>query len=369
MGSQGLGPSAMLGQAIGQMIGSPQVAGSPTPTEQVAAAAAASAGQAIASQAMQEEMDRLVKMRLEQAFGSVFGKVISATERAAQAAEKQALAQRTDSLVKAVKVDAWKPTSREEELRTWREWYFQFSTWLVANDSGYEEDLRTLDLDSKVDHDLLDEDQVLRSQKLYGVLCSLLKNRPLMLVRGLAKEKAGLEAIRLLKREMEPKERARSLAIVRQLSSWEFKDDKNLHEQLIAYEEAVTSYEAASGSNFPEDLVLATVVNGLREPLRSQVQLRMGASTTYQEIRQWILQYENVNAPWSTSLPSTSSKQYNGQQPMEVDQIKGKGKKGKEKGKRKGKWDKGKGKDKGSQKGWQQQPQRMEQQQQQRRTG
>ena len=153
---------------------------------------------------------------------------------------------------------------------------------------------------------------------------------------------------------MEPKERARSLAIVKQLAAWQFKDGVGLHEQLISSEEALRNYEASSGNVFPDDLVVATVVTGLKEPLRSQVQLRMRSTTKYSDIREWILQYENVNAPWSLSVKQKGGNQTtkSGPQPMDVDQIKGQwgkyGKSGKDKGKR-GK----QGKDK---KGKQQQP-------------
>ena len=296
-------------------------------------------GAAQAAGALQEQVDRLVRQRLEQALGNVFGKVLSATERAAQATEAQAASAKTDGLVKPMKMDVWKPTSREEELKIWRDWYFQLSTWLIANDNGYEDELNQIEADSPVDHELLDGDAVQRSQKLYGLPCTLLKNRPLLLIRSLEREKAGYEAIRILKRETEPKERARSLAIVKQLAAWQFKEGVGLHERLIAYEEALRNYEASSGNTFPDDLVVATVVMGLKEPLRSQVQLRMRANTKYSDIREWILQYENVNAPWSSSVSQKGGGQGNGTgpQPMDVDQVsawKGKsGKSGKDKGK------------------------------------
>ena len=303
---------------------------------------------------LQEQMDRLVRQRLEQALGSVIGRVLTATERAAQATEAQAAASKSDGMIKALKVDIWKPVSREEELRTWREWYFQLCTWLIAHDGDYENELNAINVDTPIDHIDLDSETIVRSQKLYGVLCSVLKNRPLLLIRGLEKERGGYEALRILKKEMEPRERARSLAIVKQLASWQFKDNVGLHEQLIAYEEALRSYEASSGNKFPEDLMVATVVTGLKEPLRSQVQLRMTSSTQYNDIREWILQYENVNAPWSMSVNAKGNYlQGNGggPQPMEVDQVYAwSGKQGKDKGK--GKYQKGpKGKDKGGKKG------------------
>ncbi|CAE7948885.1 unnamed protein product [Symbiodinium sp. KB8] len=295
---------------------------------------------------MQEQVDTVVRQRLEQAFGSVFGKVLTATQRAAEAAEKQATANKAEGITKALKLEAWKPSSREDELKTWREWSFQLSTWLIAHDDEYEGDLEAIDVDVAVDHALLDGPAVARSQKLFGVLCNVLRNRPLLIVRAQEKEKNGFECIRLLRREMEPKERSRSLAIVRQLAAWTFKEG-NLHEQIIAYEDAVKGYESSSGKSYPEDLQIATITSGLKEPLRSQVQLRMTSSTRYSDLREWVLHYEAINTPWSSSLPTRpgGKAQDHGPAPMEIDRIKGN--KGKDpKGKGKGdKGKEGKGKD------------------------
>ena len=296
---------------------------------------------------MQEQVDTVVRQRLEQAFGSVFGKVLTATQRAAEAAEKQAAANKSEGITKALKLEAWKPSSREDELKTWREWSFQLSTWLIAHDEEYESDLDSIDVDVAVDHALLDGPAVARSQKLFGVLCNVLRNRPLLIVRAQEKEKNGFECIRLLCREMEPKERSRSLAIVRQLAAWTFKEG-NLHEQIIAYEDAVKGYESSAGKSYPEDLQIATITSGLKEPLRSQVQLRMTSSTRYSDLREWVLHYEAINTPWSSSLPTRPGggrAQDHGPAPMDIDRIKGN--KGKDpKGKGKGdKGKKGKGKD------------------------
>ena len=96
---------------------------------------------------VQERIDAIVKQRLEQAFGSVFGKVLTATERAAVAAEKQANAAKVEGITAALKVDVWKPANREEELRGWREWMFQLRTWLAAHDERFEDDIEGLDDD------------------------------------------------------------------------------------------------------------------------------------------------------------------------------------------------------------------------------
>ena len=152
----------------------------------------------------------------------MFTRLLQTTERAANAAEAQASVNRSDNLVKALKVEVWKPGSREEELKTWREWYFQLSTWLVANDAEYEDELNAISVDTPIDHALLDSDAVSRSQKLFGLLCSLVRGRPLLLIKNLEASRGGYEALRILKQEMEPKEKARSLALMRQLASWQF---------------------------------------------------------------------------------------------------------------------------------------------------
>ncbi|CAE7234299.1 GIP [Symbiodinium sp. CCMP2456] len=206
-------------------------------------------------------------------------------------------------------------------MRTWREWYFTFTNYLVANDPEFEEDLRNLDLDTVVSHELLPDDVVSRSQRLYGLLCSLLRGRPLLLIKNLDSTKCGYEAIRRLKNEMEPREKARSLALLRSLASWRFDGTAGLHEQLVKYEEALRTYELASQKTFPEDLVLATVLTGMKEPLRSQLQLRMGPGTKYSEVREWILQWESLNTPWATTTPGGKGggRDDGGARPMDVD--------------------------------------------------
>ena len=237
-----------------------------------------------------EQVDLVVRRRLEQALNGVLGRLLQTTERTAAAAESQANVTKSETLLKSIKCDVWRPATREEELKTWREWWLQFSTWLLAVEPASEKDLQEMDIDTPVDCELMDDATLARSQRLYAVLCSLVKGRPLLIIRAYDSTKEGYEALRALRKEMEPKEKTRTLALMRRLAAWEFNAGQGLYEQLIKYEEALKQYETASGTNFPEELSLATIVTGLQEPLRSQVQLRLTPKTTYQDIRQWILQ-------------------------------------------------------------------------------
>ena len=65
---------------------------------------------------------------------------MQATERAAVAAEAQASIVKQDGLSKVMKVDTCKPGTRDEELKTWREWQLQFLTWVAAHDVKFSED-------------------------------------------------------------------------------------------------------------------------------------------------------------------------------------------------------------------------------------
>ena len=302
---------------------------------------AGSAGPNTPGPALQEQIDKMVRQRLEQAFNGVFGKLLQTTERAASLAESQAAAAKADNIMKAVKVETWRPQTRDEELRTWREWCFQFSTWIIANDQAYEQDFADIDPDKSVEHAFLPDAQVARSQKLFGLLCGLLKGRPLLLIRGAEASKNGLEAIRILRGAMEPREKARSLAMMLHLAGWTFHGGKGtMYEQLVRYEDALKAYELAAGRPFPEQLGVATVVTGLKEPLRSQIQMRVGPSTKYSEIRDWVVQFQNINTPWASSLTYAGGREgadQGGVQPMDVDIVKGKNNKGKDGKNNKGK--------------------------------
>ena len=156
------------------------------------AASAAQAGQNDPAQAGQQaavipldQVDRVVRQRLEQAFNGVFGRLLATTEKAAAAAEASASSHKTESMMKGLKVDTFKPTTREEELRGWKEWWFGFSTYVCGHDVAYEDDFKGIDLNVEVDHSLLSDAEVERSRKLYSLLCSLLKGRPLLLIKGL----------------------------------------------------------------------------------------------------------------------------------------------------------------------------------------
>ena len=288
--------------------------------------------------------------------------VAAANAKTAEAALAKAGLAREDPFMRHMKCpDAWRPKDREEELVQWKEFKFQLGNWLIALDSEYLAELRVVqeDLEEPKDIRAMTPETRNRALRLYSILCTVLRSRPLSLLRQFEESRNGYEAYRILLREMEPCQRMRSLALARELASYsKFEKGKSLHEQLVRFEELVQTYEACSGSTYSDDLKMSTVISNSPEPLRSQLQLRVSSSTTYNQLREMILQFERLNTKWTglSALPSTGeSYSSDGPSPMDVGQVgkgkgwggfagqKGKGKKGK--GKSGGKGKKGKSKE------------------------
>ena len=246
--------------------------------------------------------------------------------------------------------EAFKPTTRDEELRQWPDWRFGFLQFVKTVDQKTAELLETINRQPNGNYNAseMDEDTVNLSKKFYGVLVSYMKNRPLTLIRHI-EDFNGFKAWSILVKEMEPSTRQRSLALMAQLSRVEFSTSKSIAEQISVYENLVREYERISGNQFPRDSMLAAILQALPMALRTQVQMTITGETTYEELKERILHYESITTRWDSSnslqLPVRQS---DDSVPMEVDMVsksrKGKGKekgKGKQKGKTK---DDGKGK-------------------------
>ena len=185
--------------------------------------------------------------------------------------------------------------------------------------------------------------------RLYSLLISYLRNRPLKLVRHM-KQENGFEAWQRLLREMQPVTRARSLALLTQLSRVQFAEGKSISEQLPVYESIVTEYERISGHTYGDDNKVASILQAVPAHLRSHLQLWITNSTTYEQLKNKVMELEALatKRDSSNSLSLPTRMPLDEAVPMEVDNIQ-KGKKG---GKSKSKDGKGKtkGKDKGKMK-------------------
>ena len=211
-----------------------------------------------------------------------------------------------------------------------------------------------------------------RSIKLYSILSSYLKNRPLKVLRSVATSD-GYEVWRRLVKELEPSSRARSLAMAQALVGFPaMSKNASLTDYVLTYEKLVAEYEKLSLTSYDENLRIGTLMKGIPSDLRRHMLVDMTASTTYSEVRARLLEYERSSQTWSAEhiLSSLSvanpshhgpklQSDYQGPIPMELDRIKGNGKgkghgkghKGKGPGRGKGISSKGRGRGKGRRRG------------------
>ena len=262
-------------------------------------------------------------------------------------------------------------------------WRFQFTSWLTFGDSRYSTLLEKVEsLTAAPAISTYDAPEKELAHKLYAVLTSYLRGRCSHIIKAFSKSRDGFAIWYQLMREFEPTSRQRSLALSQALASYPvFAKDKSCLESILVYEQTVQQFEESSGTTYPDELKVATLMRCCTAKLREFLQLNIKEDATYNQVREHIMNYERVSKSWTQeqvlkSIQDTP-KPNDGPVPMEIDRVekgqwKGKGK-GKDKGKGqyggwesgfwgfgrgrgrgrdgKGKGKKGKGKDKGKGKG------------------
>ena len=248
--------------------------------------------------------------------------------------------------------DLFKPENREAELKQWSEWKFAFLNYVKGIDPTMANDMDVVEKNMDGDYtfdDMLDETKG-RAVRLFSLLTSYLRLRPLKLIRHVNKEN-GFEAWQILLKEMQPATRARSLALLSQLSRVQFADGKTISEQLPQFESIVNEYERISNQKYSDDAKVAAILLACPAQIRQHLHLWLTETTTYEQLKERIIQLEAVTTKWDSNnslmLPTRASNDE--ATPMEVDYVGKSYNKGKKGGKDKGK--DGKGKAKGKEKG------------------
>ena len=242
--------------------------------------------------------------------------------------------------------DVFKPESRDLELKGWSDWKFSFCNYVRGIDPALAAAMEAVEKELNGDYALDDMSEEMQGMavRLYSLLTSYMRQRPLKLVRHV-KQENGFIAWQTLLKEMQPATRARSLALLTQLSRVQFAEGKTLSEQLPQYEAIVAEYERISGREYSEDAKVASIL------ATCNLQLWVDDSTTYESLKNKIHHLEALTTRWEASNSLALPTRASGDDPMlmEVDFVgKEKGKKGGKKGKDvKGKKGKSKSKDKG----------------------
>lgn len=223
-------------------------------------------------------------------------------------------------------------------------WRFQFTSWLTFGDSRYSTLLEKVEsLTTAPAISTYDAPEKELAHKLYAVLTSYLRGRCSHIIKAFSKSRDGFAIWYQLMREFEPTSRQRSLALAQALASYPvFAKDKSCLESILVYEQTVQQFEESSGTTYPDELKVATLMRCCTAKLREFLQLNIKEDATYNQVREHIMNYERVSKSWTQeqvlkSMQDTP-KPNDGPVPMEIDRVE----KGQWKGKGKGK-DKGKG--------------------------
>ena len=154
------------------------------------------------------------------------------------------------------------------------------------------------------------------------------------------KNENDFEAWQTLLKDMQPATRARALALLSQLSRIHFAEGKSVSEQLPQFEALVLEHERISSQKYSDsdDAKDAAVLLASPLQIRQHLHLWLTDSTTYDQLKDRIIQLEAVTTKWdaSNSLMLPTRTLGDDATPMEVDYI-GKARKGKKGSNSKGK--------------------------------
>ena len=241
----------------------------------------------------------------------------------------------------------FEPKSREDELAMWRDFSWGLEQYLASLDASFTDDFKEIreNPDRPIDPSIQSDEERQRGSFLYALLASLVRQRPLSLIKQV-KEANGLEAYRMLVQSLEPASKNRSLGLLTMILEWSQFDMKKggILAQLLRLEEAFIEYER-TGSRLEDSLKFAILMKCVSGQLKTWLQLNVAETQDYSRLREAIIQYDNATLRWSSTM--MLGQDSGGPTPMEIDRIGQKGDKGKNKGKGKEAYSNSKGKGKG----------------------
>ena len=253
--------------------------------------------------------------------------------------------------VKAPEIFA--PKSLDEELSQWSEWSFTFKQWMYIQEEEYRNEFQKCETaDSFVSFESYAPETKARSIRLYAILATYLRQRPLRILRSV-ENGDGYRVWRTLSDELQPQSRPRALALAQALVRFPaYKEGGSLLDYTLAFERLVQEYDKVAAAPYDDNLKISTLLSGLPGDVKKYLQLNLDETMTYEKMRTQLLRFERSTALWSSehllrSVGIEKDAKYlesGGPTPMDVDRVEqGKDRNNKGEKGRKGK-DKGKGK-------------------------
>ena len=203
--------------------------------------------------------------------------------------------------------DLFKPGTRDQEIKQWGDWKFSFVNYVKGIEPQMAHSMKMVEDNLGGDFAFEDMTDATRAMvvRLYGVLASYLRGRPLKLVRHMQDEN-GFEAWQRLLKEKQPATRARALALLTQLSRVQFAEGKTISEQLPQYESIVTEYERISGHAYADDAKVASILQAVPPHLRAHLQLWITETTTYEQVKNKVMELEALSTRWDNGTHQTA---------------------------------------------------------------
>ena len=113
------------------------------------------------------------------------------------------------------------PSLEESEIAGWKEWSWAFEQYMASVDARFSDDIQEMrkDITKAIDPVDFSDSERQRNSFLYSMLSSLLRQRPLLVMRQVAGSN-GLEAYRLLVEQNEPLTKNRSMGLLNIIMNW-----------------------------------------------------------------------------------------------------------------------------------------------------
>ena len=200
------------------------------------------------------------------AAGALTGEVV--LDRLAQAVSQLALSSSASSAGGGWKEskfvrqpDVFEPKDMEQEMQMWSDWSFRFKSFMMIQDPMFKEDLDRCETAAAFTaFESYTDGQKQRAIRLYAMLASYLRGRPLKMLRSVT-DSDGFKVWRQLHDELAPKSRPRTLALAQALTRFPpYKEGTSILEYVLTFERLVREYEALSSQVYAEDLKIGTLL-------------------------------------------------------------------------------------------------------------